>query len=80
MIKTFIYKLLNTNKVNNMKEGKVKFFNNAKGFGFITVKDSNEEVFVHSTNLIDDIREDDDVTFDVEKGDRGLSAVKVRLA
>jgi CspA family cold shock protein len=80
MIKTFIHKLLNTNKVNNMKEGKVKFFNNAKGFGFITVKDSNEEVFVHSTNLIDDIREDDDVTFDVEKGDRGLSAVKVRLA
>jgi len=63
-----------------MKEGKVKFFNNAKGFGFITVKDTNEEVFVHSTNLIDDIREDDDVTFDVEKGDRGLSAVKVRLA
>jgi cold shock protein len=80
MIKTFIHKLLNTNKVNNMKEGKVKFFNNAKGFGFITVKDTNEEVFVHSTNLIDDIREDDDVTFDVEKGDRGLSAVKVRLA
>ena len=63
-----------------MKEGKVKFFNNAKGFGFIIVKDTNEEVFVHSTNLIDDIREDDDVTFDVEKGDRGLSAVKVRLA
>jgi CspA family cold shock protein len=80
MIKTFIHKLLNTNKVNNMKEGKVKFFNNAKGFGFITVKDSNEEVFVHSTNLIDDIREDDDVTFDVEKGEKGLSAVKVRLA
>lgn len=80
MIKTFIHKLLNTNKVNNMKEGKVKFFNNAKGFGFITVKDTNEEVFVHSTNLIDDIREDDDVTFDVEKGNRGLSAVKVRLA
>jgi CspA family cold shock protein len=63
-----------------MKEGKVKFFNNAKGFGFITVKDSEEEVFVHSTNLIDDIRENDDVTFDVEKGEKGLSAVKVRLA
>lgn len=80
MIKTFIHKLLNTNKVNNMKEGKVKFFNNAKGFGFITVKDSEEEFFVHSTNLIDDIRENDDVTFDVEKGEKGLSAVKVRLA
>ena len=80
MIKQFINKLMNTNKVNDMKEGTVKFFNNAKGFGFITVKDSEEEVFVHSTNLIDEIRENDNVTFDVEKGEKGLSAVKVRLA
>ncbi|WP_432410679.1 cold-shock protein [Rasiella sp. SM2506] len=63
-----------------MKEGTVKFFNNAKGFGFITIKDSEEEIFVHSTNLVDQIREDDKVTFDVEKGEKGLSAVKVRLA
>ncbi|MDH3699443.1 MAG: cold shock domain-containing protein [Flavobacteriaceae bacterium] len=62
-----------------MKEGTVKFFNNAKGYGFITVKDTNEEIFVHSTNLIDDIRENDDVTFDVEEGEKGLSAVKVSL-
>jgi CspA family cold shock protein len=80
MIKQFIKKLINSNKVNNMKEGTVKFFNNAKGFGFITIKDSDEEIFVHTSNLIDDIKENDNVTFDVEKGDKGLSAVKVRLA
>jgi CspA family cold shock protein len=80
MIKQFIKKLINSNKVNNMKEGTVKFFNNAKGFGFITIKDSDEEIFVHTSNLIDDIKESDNVTFDVEKGDKGLSAVKVRLA
>ncbi|SDS34518.1 cold-shock DNA-binding protein family [Formosa sp. Hel1_31_208] len=70
---------MNTNKVNNMKEGTVKFFNNSKGFGFINIKDTEEDVFVHSTNLIDEIRENDQVTFDVEKGEKGLSATNVRL-
>jgi CspA family cold shock protein len=79
MLKRIINKLMNTNKVTIMKEGTVKFFNTAKGFGFITVKDSNEEVFVHSTNLLDDIRENDEVKFDVERGDKGLSAIKVSL-
>ena len=80
MIKRFINKLMNTKQVNEMKEGTVKFFNNAKGFGFINIKDSDEDIFVHSTNLVDEIRENDQVTFDVEKGEKGLSAVKVRLA
>lgn len=80
MIKQFINKLLNTNKETIMKEGTVKFFNNAKGFGFITVKDSGEEVFVHTSNLIDEIRENDNVTFEIEEGEKGLSAVKVSLA
>ncbi|MFT5890585.1 MAG: CspA family cold shock protein [Dokdonia sp.] len=80
MIKQLINKLLHSNKANTMKEGTVKFFNNAKGFGFINIKDSDEDVFVHSTNLIDDIKENDQVTFDVEQGEKGLSAVKVRLA
>ena len=80
MIKGIINKIFNTNKANTMKEGTVKFFNNAKGFGFINIKDSDEDIFVHSTNLIDEIRENDQVTFDVEKGEKGLSAVKVRLA
>ncbi|EGV44775.2 cold shock domain-containing protein [Bizionia argentinensis JUB59] len=60
------------------KEGTVKFFNRSKKFGFITVNDSDEEIFVHATNLIDKIRESDKVIFEVEKGDRGLTAVKVR--
>jgi len=69
----------NTNTIEKMKEGTVKFFNNAKGFGFITVKDSEEEIFVHTSNLIDQIKENDAVTFDVEKGEKGLSAIKVSL-
>ena len=80
MIKEFISKLINFNKGSETKEGTVKFFNNSKGFGFINIKDSDEDIFVHSTNLIDEIRENDQVTFDVEKGEKGLSAVKVRLA
>ena len=79
MIKRLINKLMNTNKVTIMKEGTVKFFNNAKGFGFITIKDSEEEVFVHTSNLIDQIKENDNVTFDVEKGEKGLSAIKVSV-
>lgn len=78
MLKEFINKLLNK-KTEVMKEGTVKFFNEAKGFGFIKVTDSDQDIFVHSTNLIDNIREDDKVQFEVEQGDKGLSAVKVRL-
>ena len=70
---------MNTNKTNIMKEGTVKFFNNAKGFGFIKMNDSEEEIFVHTSNLIDDIKENDNVKFEVEQGDKGLSAVKVSL-
>ncbi len=79
MIKQFINKLINTNKVNIMKEGTVKFFNSSKGFGFIKMDDSDDEIFVHTSNLIDEIREDDKVKFDVEKGDKGLSAINVSL-
>jgi CspA family cold shock protein len=62
-----------------MKEGVVKFFNNTKGFGFIKPSDSNEDIFVHESGLIDDIREDDKVKFDVEKGKKGMNAVNVEL-
>jgi len=79
MLRKFINKLMNINKEESMKEGTVKFFNETKGFGFIKVKDTDQDIFVHSTNLIDKIREDDKVQFDVEKSDKGLSAVKVRL-
>ena len=61
-----------------MKTGTVKFFNSAKGFGFIKADDSSEEIFVHSTGLIDKIAENDKVEFEVEQGKRGLNAVQVR--
>jgi cold shock protein len=63
-----------------MKNGTVKFFNNAKGFGFIKVEGTGEEIFVHVTGLKDEIRQDDNVTFEVEQGRKGLNAVNVRLA
>ena len=58
-------------------EGTVKFFNDSKGFGFIKPSDSSEDIFVHSSGLIDEIRENDKVKFDVEKGKKGMNAVRV---
>ena len=63
-----------------MKNGIVKFFNNSKGFGFIKEADSVKEYFVHSSGLKDDIKENDEVTFELEQGKKGLNAVNVRLA
>nr|WP_317632023.1 cold-shock protein [uncultured Flavobacterium sp.] len=60
-----------------MQEGTIKFFNETKGFGFIT--SDNGDVFVHVSGLVDEVRENDRVTYDVEKGKKGLSAVNVRL-
>lgn len=61
-----------------MKTGVVKFFNVSKGFGFIKIDDSDQEVFVHVTGLIDQIREDDKVSFDISEGRKGLNAVNVK--
>jgi CspA family cold shock protein len=60
-------------------QGTVKFFNETKGFGFIKPEDSSEDIFVHSTGLIDEIREDDKVEYDMEKGRKGMNAVNVRV-
>jgi CspA family cold shock protein len=60
-------------------QGTVKFFNDTKGFGFIKPSDSSQDIFVHSSGLIDEIRENDEVEYEVEKGKKGLNAVNVRV-
>jgi CspA family cold shock protein len=61
-----------------MKEGKVKFFNESRGFGFIKDKESDEEYFVHVSGLVDNIEEDDEVTFELKEGRKGMNAVNVK--
>ncbi len=62
-----------------MKNGTVKFFNESKGFGFITEKNSKNEYFVHVSGLIDEIHEGDEVEFDLKEGRKGLNAVNVKV-
>ncbi len=62
-----------------MQKGTVKFFNETKGYGFITPDDSGRDIFVHASGLIDEIRENDEVEFEVEQGPKGLNAINVRV-
>ncbi|HVS93250.1 MAG TPA: cold-shock protein [Mucilaginibacter sp.] len=62
-----------------MQKGTVKFFNETKGFGFITPENGGSEIFVHASGLIDNIRESDEVKFDVEQGRKGPNAVNVKV-
>lgn len=62
-----------------MQEGTVKFFNESKGFGFITPADGGKDVFVHVSGLTTDIYENDKVQYDVEEGKKGLNAVNVKV-
>ncbi len=63
-----------------MKEGTVKFFNETKGFGFVKETSSGQEYFVHVSGLVDQIRENDAITFELKEGKKGLNAVNVRVA
>ncbi|MHC1703050.1 MAG: cold-shock protein [Tenuifilaceae bacterium] len=63
-----------------MHKGTVKFFNESKGFGFIKDSESEKEYFVHVSGLKDKIKENDEVTFDLQEGKKGLNAVNVKLA
>lgn len=63
-----------------MNKGTVKFFDETKGFGFIKDANSTKEYFVHSTGLVDKIKDNDEVTFDLEEGKKGINAVNVKLA
>lgn len=60
-------------------QGTVKFFNSEKGFGFIKHDDSSKETFVHVSGLIDEIKENDRVEFDLQNGKKGMNAVNVRV-
>ncbi len=62
-----------------MKEGTVKFFNETKGFGFVKETSTGQEYFVHVSGLIDQIQENDTITFELKEGKKGLNAVNVRV-
>lgn len=62
-----------------MKRGTVKFFNSSKGFGFIKEDGTSNEVFVHVSGLTDEIRENDQVTYDVKDGKKGPNAINVQV-
>ena len=62
-----------------MNNGTVKFFNESKGFGFITPDDGGKDIFVHVSGLNDEIREEDNVTYEVVEGQKGLNAVNVSI-
>jgi cold shock CspA family protein len=66
-------------KFNPVRIGTVNFFDHSKGFGFIVDNENNEKYFTHVSGLIDEITEGNKVSFELEKGQRGMNAVKVKL-
>lgn len=63
-----------------MSTGIVKFYNEAKGFGFIVDDESQDEVFVHASGLVDQVEQNDKVTYELKDGKKGPNAVNVKLA
>lgn len=63
-----------------MATGKIKFFNEEKGFGFITPSNGGDEVFVHVSGLSENVRQDDAVRYDIQEGRKGPNAVNVVIA
>ncbi|MCP4459292.1 MAG: cold-shock protein [Cytophagales bacterium] len=62
-----------------MSTGTVKFFNDSKGFGFVIEEGSNKEYFMHVSGLIDEVREGDNIEFELQEGRKGLNAVNVKV-
>jgi cold shock CspA family protein len=65
-------------EIDPVHKGKIDFFNDSKGFGFIKEQDTNEKYFVHINGLLEEVHEGDKVSFELEKGLKGLNAVKVK--
>lgn len=63
---------------NPVRKGKVSFYDSSKGFGFIVDDENNEKYFTHVSGIIDEITENDAVSFELEKGQRGMNAVRVQ--
>jgi cold shock CspA family protein len=63
-----------------VRKGVVSFYNDSKGFGFIKDMENKQDVFVHANNVIGEIKEGNLVTYEVERGPRGLSAVRVQIS
>ncbi len=61
-----------------IKKGKVTFFDSSKGFGFIIDNDSQEKYFVHVSGLSEEVGENDKVSFELERGLKGMNAVRVK--
>lgn len=67
-----------TEEFDPVRNGKVSFFDSSKGFGFIIDSENNEKYFVHVSGLIDEIFENDKVSFELERGMKGMNAVRVK--
>jgi CspA family cold shock protein len=63
-----------------MRTGTVKFFNDSKGYGFIIDSEDGKEYFVHISGLVDEITKNDEVTYELTEGKKGLNAINVKLA
>ena len=63
-----------------MAKGTVKFFNESKGYGFIVDDETKKEHFVHISGLVDEVREGEAVTYELQDGKKGVNAVNVKLA
>lgn len=61
-----------------IRTGRVEFFNDAKGFGFIKELETQEKYFVHANGLLEDIKENDVVTFEIERGFKGMNCIRVK--
>ena len=68
-----------TDPVDSVRTGIVKFFNHEKGYGFITDRQSKESIFVHINSCRDEIKENDKVTFETERGPKGMVAINVQI-